>query len=115
MDQLFMDGVERMRQGAFDEAIKIFQLVVDQNPDHAQAHFNLGLALTHKEQWRQAGVVMRKYLNLAPKDPLGYLHMGIILRELHFPEKAMKCLLRAVELNSKNSRTWFELGRIHLQ
>ncbi|NTW05405.1 MAG: tetratricopeptide repeat protein [Peptococcaceae bacterium] len=50
--------------GSYPEAIKILQEILIRNPDHAQAHYNLGHALVGARDYRKAQSEFEEYIKL---------------------------------------------------
>lgn len=68
-DALFNQGVILWNGGKIPEAKKAFQAAVQANPNHAEAHFQLGMALVNEGDMAGAGTEFNTYLKLAPTGP----------------------------------------------
>ena len=68
-DALFNQGVVLWNGGKIPEAKKSFAAAVAANPNHAEAHFQLGMALVNEGDMAGAGVEFNTYLKLAPTGP----------------------------------------------
>jgi tetratricopeptide (TPR) repeat protein len=68
-DAMFNQGVILWNAGKIPEAKKQFEAVVAANPNHAEAHYQLGMALVNEGNLQGAGAEFQKYLELAPNGP----------------------------------------------
>jgi len=68
-DQLFNQGVILWNGGKIPEAKKAFEAAVQANPNHAEAHFQLGMALINEGNMAGAATEFDTYLKLAPSGP----------------------------------------------
>lgn len=61
-------GVKYGRSGLFRQASELFQKAVDLNPNYADAHYGLGLALFDQGRWEEAIRSLENALKINPKD-----------------------------------------------
>ncbi len=61
-------GVKYGRSGLFRQASELFQKAVDLNPNYADAHYGLGLALFDQGRWEEAIRPLENALKINPKD-----------------------------------------------
>ena len=60
------------------EAKKQFEAAVAANPGHAEAHYQLGMALINEGNLQAAGAEFEKYLELSPNGPNAATAKGIL-------------------------------------
>jgi tetratricopeptide (TPR) repeat protein len=68
-DALFNQGVTMWNSGKIDDAKKAFQAAVQANPNHAEAHYQLGMALVNEgsdASMKAAVAEFETYLKLSP-------------------------------------------------
>lgn len=65
----FEMAVELYNAGQTDDAIQVFEKVLAAKPDHARAHYLLGLARYSSGDQEAATEHLRRFLELAPDDP----------------------------------------------
>ena len=65
-DSLFNQGVTLWNAGKIEEAKKQFQAAVQANPNHAEARYQLGMALVNEGNMAGAAAEWNTYLKLAP-------------------------------------------------
>ena len=68
-DQLYNQGVTLWNAGKIPEAKKAFEAAVAANPNHAEAHYQLGMALVNEGNLAGAASEWNTYLKLAPTGP----------------------------------------------
>ena len=68
-EAFFEDGVEHFNAGRNAEALGAFEKVLRAQPDHAQAHYFLGLANASAGDIPKAKEFLRRFLELAPDHP----------------------------------------------
>lgn len=70
----FQLGELRLKEGRFKEAARSFELCIEHQPSHAEAHRKLAESLLHAEGFKAAEKVLphlRSYLNLSRRLPAG--------------------------------------------
>ena len=68
-DQLFNQGVILWNAGKIADAKKQFEATIAAKPDHAEAHYQLGMALVNEGNLPAAANEFETYLKLAPSGP----------------------------------------------
>jgi tetratricopeptide (TPR) repeat protein len=68
-DALFNQGVILWNGGKVAEAKKAFEGAIAANPNHAEAHYQLGMALVNEGNLPGAATEFETYLKLAPSGP----------------------------------------------
>jgi len=63
-------GASMHAMGDIPGALNMFKKAVKKEPDHAVAHFNLGIAYLGLDSSKQAAKSWRRYLELEPNSPL---------------------------------------------
>ena len=66
---MFNQGVILWNAGKVAEAKKQFEGAVQANPSHAEAHYQLGMALVNEGNLAGAATEFETYLKLAPAGP----------------------------------------------
>ena len=68
-DATYNQGVILWNAGKIPEAKVLFEQVIAASPDHAEAHYQLGMALVNEGNLKGAGAEFETYLKLAPNGP----------------------------------------------
>lgn len=68
-DVTYNQGVILWNAGKVAEAKVLFEQVIAGNPNHAEAHYQLGMALVNEGNLKGAGAEFETYLKLAPSGP----------------------------------------------
>ncbi|MGC4114974.1 MAG: protein kinase [Myxococcales bacterium] len=69
-DLAFEEAVLHFEQKRFAAAAKLFQSVVDAEPNRARAHLLLGTSLARLRRWEEAAHHYEDFVRLAPNDPM---------------------------------------------
>lgn len=102
-------------EGRDDKAAEAWAEVIEIEPTFAEAHFNLGLALSITGRYEEAIPEFEKAVNLNPYFVKGYHAMGDALLNLKRYEEAKKQYLKALELNPDDPVVHDNLGRAYFE
>ena len=67
-EQWFLDGNRLSSEGKYEEAAKVYQKSIDQNPSAPVAHYNLGIAYKNLGKLDKAAIALEKAVELAPTN-----------------------------------------------
>ena len=81
-------------------------------PQHAGAHFNLGLVLWRKGLPEDAADAFRRALELEPDNAAGWYYLGDALNQLGDCARAQHALEKSLELDPSTPKTYHMLGRV---
>jgi tetratricopeptide (TPR) repeat protein len=77
-DAMFNQGVILWNAGKIPEAKKQFEGAIAANPNHAESHYQLGMALVNEGNLAGATTEFETYLKLAPEGPNAATAKGIL-------------------------------------
>ena len=84
------------------------------NPDHAQAHANLGLLLAGLGRGDEAEAALRRAIAAQPESPVFHHELGMLVQERGDRQMALAELEQAVHLQSQDFATYTVLARLYL-
>jgi len=104
LGRIFLDEREsRQAEDYFKKAIEI-------DPGNAEAYIGLGWLYHYREQSRAAEDGFRENLEIDPSADLGWIYL-----DLGRPQDAEDYFKKAIDLDPRNSRAYFELGRLYYE
>ncbi len=96
-----------------DQAIKAYQQVLQTNPDHAEAHYNLGFLFQQQAQPNKAIEHFQRVTQLNPSDAEAYFNLGVLLvtqNQLDYAEEAYN---KGLELQPNSMEGQFNVGAFY--
>lgn len=105
-----------LRNGDFDEAIKILNKAIALKPNYNHALCTLGLAYSMKGEFQESINHLKKCLNVDPSMTEAHNYLGVAYQELGFLEEAEKEFKIAILDTNYKSRElpYYNLARIYL-
>jgi Flp pilus assembly protein TadD len=94
------------------EAIRAYREAVRLDPEHADAHVNLGRLLHERGKVAAAARHYRRAAALRPKDPTAAYDLGVALQDLGRFEEAAEAYGAAIELAPSHADTYFNLSAV---
>jgi len=110
-------GSEALRlesAGKLDEAIKLYQKVVQINPNLFEGHYNLAVVLLKQGKTDEALKEFIKASEINPSSPDTYNNIGNIYIINKNYEKAINCYEKAISHNPNNPFFYNNLGVLHM-
>lgn len=119
----FDRGVDAYRGNRDEEAVEAFRQAVQLDPDFAEAHYRLGLALNVTGQsdeadksFERALKVYEKLTKRDPKDANAFYFMGLSYEKLGKYEEAVRVLKEAVRNSpDEDDDKYYELAFAHFK
>jgi tetratricopeptide (TPR) repeat protein len=108
--QLLARGNKCMEQGAYTEAIGIFERLLQIDPHHAVAINNLGAALSKLSQYQEAEKYFRAAIKERPDFADAYSNLGTVSRWRGDFDESEKSLRTALKLNPSHLDARTNLG-----
>ncbi len=105
-----------LRNGNFDEAIRILNKAIALKPDYNHALCTLGLAYSMKGEFQASLNYLKKCLDVDPSMTEAHNYLGVAYQELGFLEEAEKEFKIAILDTKYRSRElpYYNLARIYL-
>ena len=87
---LIHKGMDKVRQGLYDEAIEIYDRVLAMNPENTHAWNNRGVALFSANRSEEALECYNRSIEIDPKNLDALRNRGYVLRSMGRMDEAMK-------------------------
>ena len=98
------------QQDKIPEAIRHFKIALDINPNSANVHLNLGLALFWQGNLEEARQSFTKVLQIKSSDATAYNYLGKIQNRLGAPDRAIPSFLQSIKINPDYAEAYNNLG-----
>jgi tetratricopeptide (TPR) repeat protein len=98
-------GLELSDSGKNKKAMDEFREAMEMAPELWDVHYEMGNALARDKQWSEAVLEYRKTIELNPDYMHVYRQMGKTLKEMGFPEAALKNYSLALERVTRERET----------
>jgi len=105
-------GALAKQEGNWEEALRYFNEAVGIKPDFPEAHYNLGIALQSLGRLDEAAMSYRRTLEYKPNWASPYFNLHALLVNRDDMTASIKCMEKAVELDSSNPKFRFFLGML---
>lgn len=96
-----------------EEALAAYERALEIDPEHADAHVNLGRLLHEAGESREAEAHYRLALASEPKHATAAFNLGIVLEDLGRPTQAIKAYLQAIAADAELADAYFNLARMY--
>jgi len=110
---LFTYGVAFFRRGYLDQAVASFQLAIRDNPDYAEAHYNLGTLYLKKHMGAEARQSLGRAVQLRPDYPNALNNLGLVALEEGRAEEAIQYFQEAIRRNPGYATALHNLGNLY--
>jgi len=104
------EGIKLFNTREYDEAIKRFTVVLQEDPRNAKAHRWIGTAKFILEDYAEAEKEFKKAIELDPYDNVAHNNLGGLYDKLKRPEEAEETLKKAVDLNPSEAVGHYNYG-----
>jgi tetratricopeptide (TPR) repeat protein len=92
-----------------------YREVLQQNPDHADAHINLGRILHERGELVAAEEHYRRALGVRPQDPTASFNLGVALEDQGRHADALDAYQRALASDPRNADAHYNAARLYDQ
>ena len=112
-DALYLLGSIERKQGNLNDAIIVYQKLVDLQPQNASLWSNLGVLCIQQRQLERAIECLEKAIAIDPNFAQAYSNLGQLNQDLGKTEIAQKYLEQATSLNPKDTTAQYNLGNVY--
>lgn len=110
-DQLFEYAVQsEAKPGGLDEAIRIYQQVIEMQPQWSEPHINIGCIYYQRGEMQNAHAAFRAAIELEPHNVIAHFNLGCAFDEMGRLDDAIEHLRRAAELEPTHADAHFNLA-----
>lgn len=110
IDNLYQSAISLHHEGELSRAIKFYRQLIDQVPDVAELHYNLGLAYFDLEDYGSAIAAYERASALNPQDGDTYFNLGLAYKMDGQYARAEETYLKALELSDDVGDILYNLG-----
>ena len=108
--ELYMEGVKYYQNNNFDKALKIFEELIEKDPNSSDPYANIAVIKKIKKDFESSFKYLNKALALAPKNSQYHANMGNLFRDAGNFKNAIKAYQNAIKLNPKDAMNYNNLG-----
>ena len=105
-------GVIKQQQGKLIEALNAYQKAIDLNPQHQDAHNNIGIILCKLGRYEESINASKKAITINDKTAGPYLNLANALAKLGHLQEAVDALKHSLAYSPNNEEAFSTLGRI---
>ena len=105
-----LNGAANASLKNYDVAIESYKRAIECNPNHAEAHNNLGIVYRDTGNLTAAIESYKKALALNPNYAKCYNNLGNVLRDRNEPERAIESYQKAVRVNPNYAEAYKNMG-----
>ena len=110
MKDVYNKAVEASRAGNHDEAVTLYQQILEALPGMAEIHYNLGHVYVKKNDLVSAEAEFRKVVELQPQRPDAYVALAAMLGTAGKTQEAADLMLQAAPGFEQDAKFQFLLG-----
>ena len=117
VEQRFLEGVALHQSGQLDQAERVYQAILDENPSHADALHYVGLIAFQRGKYREATSLIKRAIEcsrLSGREvPAEYqINLGNALKRINDVAEAISAYQVATVLRPNMSIAWYNLGLV---
>jgi len=97
IEELYFQGVDLLEnKKQYEKALTYFQQVIELDPDHAEARFQIGKIFRNTNQFEKAVTYYINAINLKPDYNSAYYGLGLAYLELQKNKDALEAFKQAI-------------------
>jgi tetratricopeptide (TPR) repeat protein len=113
VQEMFLEAVRAEESGEKIRAIKLYQEIMELDPNFAPAWINLGTIHFHLREFGWAEQLYRRATEIDPTYVLAFFDLGNVLDELQRPDESITAYRRAVALAPDYADAHYNLALAH--
>ena len=113
IDGTFNLAVKNQQENKADIAEDLYNQVLKIDPNHAEAHNNLGTLFNNLREKHKAKSCFEKAIEINPNYAEAHNNFGIMFTYLGEYQKAKSCFEKVIEINPNYTNAYENLGNVH--
>ncbi len=114
-DLLLIRGGALERMGRREEALTVYNTILETSPDNAQALFNASRIELESEKFEVAAGHLERLIHLTPGDAEAVVNLGIAYASLQRMDEAIEAFNKAITIDPVLPQPYINLATIHQQ
>jgi predicted O-linked N-acetylglucosamine transferase (SPINDLY family) len=111
-DDRYARALLLQQEGKLEPAIELFDEVIAEQPQHAEAHYKRANALNQLQKWEDALAGYDRAVQIDPNFAYAFCNRGTVLERLRRWDEALQSYEQAVALNPGDALTLFNRGSV---
>ena len=91
-------AVQNHKKNNFKVAENLYKKVLKTNPNHVDAHNNLGIIFKELGELQKAVDCYQKVIQIQPEDDYAHYNLGLVFKELGELQKAINCFQKVIQI-----------------
>lgn len=112
-EDMFQEAVQAVENGEFDEGMKLFNKMIEIDPDNPKPHCGIGTIYREQGKFQQAVEKYEKAIELDPKYGICMNNLGATYIAMKEYEKAEEILKKALEVQPDYSDPHYTLALVY--
>ena len=111
-EETFALAVQNQKKNNLQIAEKLYRETLKINPNHVDAHNNLGIILLRLGKSQIAKSCFEKSIEIDPNHANAHNNLGVVFRQLNEHRKAKSCYEKAIKINPNYASAHNNLGEV---
>ncbi|MDC0152812.1 tetratricopeptide repeat protein [Candidatus Pelagibacter sp.] len=114
-EETFALAYQNHKKNNLQVAENLYKETLKINPNHVDAHSNLGMILLKSRNLQKAKSCFEKAIEINPNYAFAHNNLGLVFNELRELQKAKSCFEKTIEINPNNASAHNNLGFVFNQ
>ena len=114
-EEIFALAVQNQKKNNLQVAEKFYRETLKTNPNHVDAHNNLGIILLRSGNLQKAISCFEKVIEINPNHASAHNNFGVVFRQLGENQKAISSYEKAIEIQPNHESAHNNLGEVFRQ
>ena len=110
INQIFEQAAKEHQDGRLEEAERLYNSILEVQPDHLEANNNLGIILKNDGRLDEAEARFKRAINIKPDFAEAYNNLGNTISKLNKIDEALICYKKAIEIKPDYNQAHYNLG-----